>query len=114
MSDETIIEFSKIEYERLIQLIAEIKERLEELEKLTSEEEEEIPLKYLLIKRIYEEGGVITKRRFYELAKEIGYKDRRGPQGLFSYGGKYVTLITGDQVAVTPRGVKRLEEKGII
>lgn len=115
MSNQSIIEFDEMDYQRMIRLFKEIKERINELEGIISiEEREEPPLKYRLLKRINEEGGVVTKQRFNELAEEVGYPDPRGPQGLFAYGGRYVTQIAGDRVAITTKGTQLLQEVGLI
>jgi len=107
--------FTEDEYDRIIELLSLIKRSVTELESLVcDEEEDEVSLKYRLLLRIHEEGGVITKQRFNELALEVGYPDLRGPQGMFAYGGKYVTKIAGDRVAITQRAIEKLRQKGLI
>ena len=115
MSERVGAEFSESEYERLRELVSEIKGKVEELERaIAIEVDEQTPLKYQLMKRLHDEGGVVSKQRFNELAEEVGYRDARGAQGVFAWGGKYFTMIAGERVAITPKGTSRLKEKGLI
>ena len=109
------VPISNRDYDRIIELVSEMKERIEELESLIfDEEDEEVRPKYRLLLRIHEEGGVVSKDKFNELAYEVGYPDLRGPQGMFAYGGKYVTRIGENRVGITPRGIERLRQLGLI
>jgi len=76
-------------------------------------EYDKIKPKYMVLLRLYEEGSIVTKKRFNEIGKELGY-DIRGLQGFFAWGGKFVTLIAGDRVALTETAVKRLKQLNLI
>ena len=114
MSTIGSVEFSEEEYERFRELIQAMKNNLAELEKLARlEADEEIAMKYKVLLQIYEEGGIVTKERFNEIGEELGY-DRRGLQGLFAWGGRFVARIAGDKVALKQAGIDRLKRMGLI
>lgn len=115
MSETNVIEFTEEEYDQMVRLVEEIKEKITQLDSiLGGDDEVQTPLKYLLMKRIHDEGSIVEKPRFNQLAEEVGYADKRGPQGLFAWGGKYVTLIGEDKVGLTPKGIQRLKDKRLI
>lgn len=114
MTNPNGVEFTKEEYDRLRDLIEGIKHDLGELETLVRvEASEEIELKYKVLLGIHEEGGIVTKARFDEIGEELGY-DKRGLQGFFAWGGRFVTRIAGDKVALTQAGINRLKRLGLI
>ena len=109
------VNLSEQEYERTLELITELKQNIAELEALFYEnDDEERSRKYRLLVKLHKEGGVISKQRFNDIALEVGYPDLRGPQGMFAYGGKYVTKIAGDRVGITQRAIDRLRQKDLI
>jgi hypothetical protein len=48
-----------------------------------------------------------------KIGEELGY-DIRGIQGLLAWGGKYLTMIAGNKVALKEKGIERLKVLGLI
>lgn len=107
------VEFTKEEYDRIREVLENMRSAIEELQELMRIEPGEIERKYQVLLRIHEEGGVVSKERFNEIGEELGY-DKRGLQGLFAWGGKYITMIAGKKVALKEKGIDRLKALGLI
>ena len=93
--------------------ITKIKSSIDAIERIFSEGTAEIKKKYRLLQKIYEEDQIISKERFDQIAVELGY-DKRGAQGLFAWGGKYLNKIAGGRVALTEKAIEKLRELGLV
>lgn len=111
---------NEIDLEHLRALVEEIQEdmktlsqKIDEVVSYISGESGPPKKKFLLLKQIHEEGDAVTKERFNDIGRELGY-DIRGLQGLFSWGGRYVTRIAGNKIALTEKGIDALRKRGLI
>jgi len=93
--------------------IESLSRKIDELASLISGESDSPGRKFLLLRRIHEEGDAVAKERFDSIGDELGY-DPRGVQGLLSWGGKYVTRIAGNKIALTEKGIEALRRRGLI
>lgn len=112
MSEEITFEIE--DYDQLRRLVSEAKAKIEEIEQLLLVEiDEDVPLKVQLCKRIHEEGGVVSNQRRQELANEVGMT-HQAASAMLSWGGRYITRIANDNIALTERGVELLQRYGLI
>ena len=111
---------NEVDLERLRALIEEVQEdmkalsqKVDEIVSYISGESGPPKRKFLLLKQIHEEGDAVTKERFNNIGLELDY-DIRGLQGLLAWGGRYVTRIAGNKIALTEKGIDALRKRGLI
>lgn len=90
------------------------------IEQTTGEDAEEVQKRKVRVyRRIYEEGGEVSKEQFHEIGEEEGYDDKRALGGLFAWQDKEARLkkvekMSGTEIVLTPAGVEYLKKKGAI
>jgi hypothetical protein len=105
-------------------ILTEVKEEMNELldekiEELTGENAQDRQSKKVrVMKKIYDEGGTVSKEKFHEIGEEVGY-DKRGLGGLFAWKGKGARLqkvekLNETEIVLTQKGVSYLKRKGVI
>lgn len=88
-------------------------QKVDELVLYISGESDPPDRKYLLLKKIHEEGDAVNKERFEEIGLELGYAIEE-MQGFLAWSGGILTRIAGGKIALTERGIEALRKRGLI
>ena len=104
---------SENDLERVKSALLEIRRMVDEIEEILGIKREEDDKRLRLLKKIYDEGGIVDRDVFLRFGTECGY-DTRGLGGLFVGKKSPLTYITGEKVALTSHGEEELKRHGLI